>query len=501
MFIDNKVSNDIKECMSIPQLVRYLSVNRNMLLAFQSDIYATIDNINKNYDGAVTDIDKSYFDFFYHDKKEVTKLDYDFLTLYSNNILKYMIDIRTNMCCGPLFLLLLDKNNIFLYEDKLKNLPDNKYEIILKNFYQKILDLYVPCDEPEEAIKRILSIGTLSDIIRDRYDTTKFFISDNLFKTIVNIYTDDNFKFETFKKLHYMETKSIRLNDKIDLLEKRYERYLKDDTRDLIYELLIIFNDDNMENKLLISLNNIRKEYPDIHIKVIESFLKDIIEISILNQYQYDMSVSVVNKLCDKGIYNILDSRDIFAIESLLYKEEYEPANEAYSKNSSRYHNVQNKVYNAYKNYKSAEGKVDSQITKAVQGMKNILIGDVKTEIIEGKKFSAISLLKKLLGTAAIFSFGPIKGVITLVVRYALKKSTTITERKKIILELEAELEMIEEKINDARGDNNRQAKYAMMRTKTELTNALKRLKYGLEADERSVNKAKSTISNIRSKL
>jgi hypothetical protein len=264
---------------------------------------------------------------------------------------------------------------------------------------------------------------------------------------------------------------------------------------------LVIFSDDNVENQLLLFVNNIKNEFSNIHVKIIESFLKDVLEISVVDSYQYDLSVSILNTLCSNGIYESLNNVDLFAIESELYKEEYEPVTEAYSKNSSTYHKVQNKVYSAYKNYKSAEGKVDSQISKVVQGMKNVLIGDIKTEIIEGKKFSAISLLKKLLGTAAIFAFGPIKGVVALVVRYALKKNTTMAERKKIILELEAELDMINEKIDDARGDNNRQAKYAMMRTRTELTNALKRIKYGLEADERSVNKAKATISSIRSKL
>jgi hypothetical protein len=517
MFIDNKVSNDIKECVSIPQLVRYLSVNRNMILAFQSDIFATIDDINKTCDGTITDIDKSYFDFFYHNRKEVTKLDYDFLTLYSNNILKYMINIRENMCCASLFLLLLDKNNIFLYEDKLKSLPNNKYEEILKTFYQKILDLYVPCRHPEEVVKHFLSIGCISDLLKISFNSDIFlksihkedgsaipFHSDLsiLFKWISDIYSNDEVKFNTFKKLHYMETKSIILQDKIDVLEKRYEKYFKEYTKDLIYELLTIYNEDDVDNPLLVLIKNTKEGFP-VDVRVIEAFLKDILEISIdyIDTYHYDRSVSLIKSLCNNGIYEYLNTKDMKVIESLAFHNELEPVIEAYDKKSTTYHSAQNRIYKAYKNYQNAEDKVDSQITKAVVGMKNVLIGDVKTEIIEGTKFSAVGLLKKLLATAALFSFGPIKAAIVLVIRYALKKQTTLSERKKIVMELETEIEMINEKIDDAKGDNNRQAKYAMMRTRTELNNALKRIKYGLEADEKSLNKAKSTINSVRSRF
>jgi hypothetical protein len=299
-----------------------------------------------------------------------------------------------------------------------------------------------------------------------------------------------------------METKSIILQDKIDVLEKRYEKYFKEYTKDLIYELLTIYNEDDVENPLLVLIKNTKEGFP-VDVRVIEAFLKDILEISIdyIDTYHYDRSVSLIKSLCNNGIYEYLNTKDMKVIESLAFHNELEPVIEAYDKKSTTYHSAQNRIYKAYKNYQNAEDKVDSQITKAVVGMKNVLIGDVKTEIIEGTKFSAVGLLKKLLATAALFSFGPIKAAIVLVIRYALKKQTTLSERKKIVMELETEIEMINEKIDDAKGDNNRQAKYAMMRTRTELNNALKRIKYGLEADEKSLNKAKSTINSVRSRF
>lgn len=173
-----------------------------------------------------------------------------------------------------------------------------------------------------------------------------------------------------------------------------------------------------------------------------------------------------------------------------------EVAMEAYDKRSAKLQSTEAKIYHAYKNYKNSEQKVDSQITKMVQAAKKLAIGDTRTEIIEGKKFSAIGLLKKALSTAAIFAFGPIKGLILLVIKYALKGKTTAAERKKILLELQVELDMITEKIEDAKGDGNRQAKYAMMRTKAELEAAIAKIRYGVTVDEKMLEGASKALSN-----
>lgn len=172
-----------------------------------------------------------------------------------------------------------------------------------------------------------------------------------------------------------------------------------------------------------------------------------------------------------------------------------ETATEAYDQRSKKLHSAQSSIYRAFKNYKNNAEKVGSQVDKMCEAAKRLVTGDIRTEIIEGKKFSAIGLLKKALGTAAIFAFGPIKGLCVLVVRYALKKSTSLSERRKILLELQVELDMINEKIEDAKSDGNRQAKYAMMRTKAEIEAAIGKIKYGIEIDEKNIAGAKDALS------
>lgn len=173
-------------------------------------------------------------------------------------------------------------------------------------------------------------------------------------------------------------------------------------------------------------------------------------------------------------------------------------AMEAVHKDSAKMNTAEKKIYKAYRTYKSAEEKVDSQLTKAAKTAGKMVIGDVRKEVIEGKQYTVIGILKKALGTVALFSTGKIKGIIALVVRHALRKKCTQSERRKIIMELETEIDLITEKIDDARGDNNRQAKYAMMRTKKDLENALKRIQYGMEADQGSISGAKAALNEAR---
>ena len=59
---------------------------------------------------------------------------------------------------------------------------------------------------------------------------------------------------------------------------------------------------------------------------------------------------------------------------------------------------------------------------------------------------------------------------------------------------MERELEIIEEKIEDAKGDGNKQAKYALMRTRNDLKTAIQRIKYNLPADDRANATAQAVV-------
>lgn len=209
------------------------------------------------------------------------------------------------------------------------------------------------------------------------------------------------------------------------------------------------------------------------------------------------------NQLCKDQEDPMTSLKDIPAFFSDSTEEsdsssEVSGAMEAFHKDSPKMNAAGKKIYKAFRTYKSAEEKVDSQLTKAAKAAGKMVIGDTRKEVIEGKHYTVLGVLKRAMGTVALFSTGKIKAIIALVVRHALRKKSTESEKRKVIMELQTEIDMITEKIEDARGDNNREAKYAMMRTKKDLENALKRVQYGMEADTKTIQGAKNALNNAR---
>lgn len=419
--------------------------------------------------------------------------------------------------------------------DELNKLPPK----VQRGYIQTILDIYIPTEMGDEVIfvaNKIISYGMipitdeefwnklspfflkgedfdnkmiLLTIKQVRRYLSRFMVIsyDEKVKVLKDIYS--NYEYYTsrinvrentiaqFQK--YFGEKIIYIYDDFIYM---YQQYLANENQDKTQALLILQQD------LLVHMRDLYRRYQipaneNVKIRTVILFA-----LSVLDVFSHCKNFDQVREGIKK--FNI-ETQQIFdisekAVESFIeypnpYCREEQPedmveAMEDYKKSSSKMQDAQANIYKAYKNYKNAEQKVDSQITKMVQAAKRLAIGDTRTEIIEGKKFSAIGLLKKALGTAAVFSFGPIKGLILLVVRYALKKKTTNAERKKILLEMQVELDMLNEKIEDARGDGNRQAKYAMMRTRAELEAAINKIKYGIEADEKMLAGAKDALKN-----
>ena len=144
------------------------------------------------------------------------------------------------------------------------------------------------------------------------------------------------------------------------------------------------------------------------------------------------------------------------------------------------------KVTAAYKKYKANEDDVDTKLTKLVKTAKNIVLGnpeEARRQIVEGKGYSVVSILKKILGGYAIFSVSKVAFFLVLITRWCNSGKIKRAEKKKILMELESELDMINEKIKDAAYDGNREAKYALMRNKHNVENAITRIKKNFDAE------------------
>lgn len=178
------------------------------------------------------------------------------------------------------------------------------------------------------------------------------------------------------------------------------------------------------------------------------------------------------------------------------YDIEATQSTKGYDKHSKSVQNGTTKIYKAYKNYKNNEAKVDSQIEKMVSAAKRAFTPDKTEQIISGKRFTPIGLLKKCLLTAGIFSWSKIGGIIYIVVSHTLAKQRTEREKKEILVQLEEEIKLLDEKIDDARGDGNRKAKYALMRTRAELKNARDKIRFNLTATKTDLKTAVNYIKH-----
>ena len=186
-----------------------------------------------------------------------------------------------------------------------------------------------------------------------------------------------------------------------------------------------------------------------------------------------------------------INGKRVYAMEALFSARNKQKA-------STGLFRAKNKVTNGYIAYKNAEDSVDKQLSGMIQMVKRGFTGDTRQQLIEGKEYSLIHILKKALATAAIFSFSKMGALIYLITGKYLSKKTKRTERRKLLLELQEDLSIIDEKIEDAKADGNKDAKYALMRTKAQLQTAFKRLKSGVAADEKSNATAASLLNDNR---
>lgn len=85
---------------------------------------------------------------------------------------------------------------------------------------------------------------------------------------------------------------------------------------------------------------------------------------------------------------------------------------------------------------------------------------------------------------AAVGTVIPVAAVISgiaLIGFIATDKMLDEKEKRKILRELEDEIQIVNEKIDDSRGDNNKQKKYELMRIRNELKRVQARIRYGLK--------------------
>lgn len=325
------------------------------------------------------------------------------------------------------------------------------------------------------------------------------FRSEYIYKQCVNDLINKN-KFEIQDVYHYLTYLITTIEQNQDYLNS---------SQKMIFDGAIRNIYDSLDMILLyipiVPANEKIPSYEADRVKI--AVVKAIIDEAFLYMYRYR---NMLNKtdfrkyfdICYDEVHNVTCYR-IIPDTPIVYlnKKNETISTEAYDANSSKMDQASRKIYSGYKAYKDAENKVDGQITKLIVALKDAFTGkkSARDRVIEGQQFSVIKILKKIMCTAAIFSYSKIAGILFVITKHYCSKEVDNKERKRLISELELEIKLLDEKIEDARGDGNRQAKYSMMRTRAELQKALEQIKYGLTADKKAINTAKQVMSGKKS--
>ena len=126
---------------------------------------------------------------------------------------------------------------------------------------------------------------------------------------------------------------------------------------------------------------------------------------------------------------------------------------------------------------------IDNLVNNTMDKVRDMNAEEKRRKIVEGGfRFNLLKLIRKAIlvaGTAHIG--GPVFAAISLITSSALSKKTEAREKKRILHELETELKIAEEKIEDARGEQDREKKYELIRLKNTLEKDVTRIRYNLK--------------------
>ena len=134
--------------------------------------------------------------------------------------------------------------------------------------------------------------------------------------------------------------------------------------------------------------------------------------------------------------------------------------------------NTINKTINDIKKMDS-----DERRERIITGQFRYKLFNTLTKAIAG--VAAGKLVGVLIGGGSVVA--PILTLIGTITAFALNKYLDKKERQKILYELESELKIVDEKIEDAKSDNERQKKYELMRIKQKLEKDIERIKFHLD--------------------
>lgn len=231
---------------------------------------------------------------------------------------------------------------------------------------------------------------------------------------------------------------------------------------------------------------DIDKVYPDFKIVVVGKLSKLLSAIEHQDIKNYLITENHIGQMTPMINPSVEDDDESSLIEGFLH-EAYilgvdfnDPLNEFTNNIAPTIRHHTRKIQGKYHRLKRGIKRgVDSVGDTVVDGGKKYEIMETRKDILRGRK-SFSSLVKIAVGVcmatasfkAALFGF-PL--IMTYLIR---KRGINNKEKRKILAELKREKVVIQEKIRDADRDDNRKAKYNLMRLDKEMDRCIEQIRY-----------------------
>ncbi len=208
------------------------------------------------------------------------------------------------------------------------------------------------------------------------------------------------------------------------------------------------------------------------------------------SDYTWGKFEAYLDHLTDDTMFTIMEAKDgNYTRSEVRYQE----------RNGSK---IGRNISKAYQMAVDSKEQIATQGGEILKALKSFVVDpdDKKTELIlQGKKFTFIGLLKRVIAGVALFNVGIMTGIVGVIIMWAKNRKATKNAKRKMQLMLEQEIAMVDEKIQDATSDGNRKAKYSLMRSKQQLENALNRIKWGVGVD--ATDEESPAVAKIRQRM
>jgi hypothetical protein len=131
---------------------------------------------------------------------------------------------------------------------------------------------------------------------------------------------------------------------------------------------------------------------------------------------------------------------------------------------------------------KKAAGHVDNFVNSTLDSIKKMDKDERRKRIVEGTlRVKLFRIIRNAIGLRVLWAINPAIAAVTLITGFAIDEHLDNKVRRELLHELETELKICEEKIEDARINSDKQAKYQLIRLKNKMESDITRIKYRLD--------------------